>query len=218
MTRSPPAACASWCAGRRTTWRCASTRPPRRSAGSRSSSPSRSTGSRSSTKPKAARPRWPPPTSSITLDGGGALSAVSAGESDKTHEFLEAAAAVAVSAAKPAVAPADPEAPCRRFSQQDPRFQRYLDRHRDLAAQLANARAALEARRRAVDGGTGTAKLRTIASLADLAGDLETQLAADRFELDEDQFNIAVGEKVVQPRKANATPWVEVVLTEEGSP
>ena len=154
----------------------------------------------------------------ITLDGDGALSAVSAGESDKAHEFIEAAAEVAVSAAKPVARPADPDAPCRRLGQQDPRFQRYLDRHRDLAAQLANARDALEARRRAVNGATGTAKLRTIASLADLAGDLETQLAADRFELDEDQFNIAVGEKVVQPRKANAAPWVEVVLTAEGSP
>jgi hypothetical protein len=155
---------------------------------------------------------------SITLDSDGALSAVSAGESDKAHDFIEAVADVAVSAAKPVVAPADPEAPCQRLGQQDPRFQRYLDRHRDLAAQLASARDALEARRRAVTGGTGTAKLRTIASLADLAGDLETQLAGDRFELREEQFNIAVGEKVVQPRKANATPWVEVVLTEEGSP
>lgn len=155
---------------------------------------------------------------SITLDGGGALSAVSAGESDKTHEFIKAVAEVAVSAAKPTVPPADPEAPCKRLGAEDPRFQRYLDRHRDLAAQLANARDALEARRRAVNGGTGTAKLRTIASLADLVGELDTQLAGDRFELGEEQFNIAVGEKVVQPRKANATPWVEVVLTEEGLP
>jgi len=154
---------------------------------------------------------------SITLDGDGALSAVSAGESDKIHDLLEAVAEVAVSAAKPGLPPADPEAPCQRLGQEDPRFQRYLDRHRDLAAQLANARDALETRRRAVTGGTGTAKLRTIASLADLAGELEAQLAGDRFELGEEQFNIAVGEKVVQPRKANATPWVEVVLTEEGS-
>jgi hypothetical protein len=155
---------------------------------------------------------------SITLDGDGALSAISAGESDKTHAFVKAAAEVAVSAAKPAGSIVDPEAPCRRLGQQDPRFQRYLDRHRDLAAQLANARDALEVRRRAVTGGTGTAKLRTIAALADLARELDTQLAGDRFELGEDQFNIAVGEKVVQPRKANATPWVEVLLTEEGSP
>jgi len=155
---------------------------------------------------------------SITLDGDGALSAVSAGESDKTHAFLEAVAEVAVSAAKPAVPTADADVPCQRFGAEDPRFQRYLDRHRDLAAQLANARDALETRRRAVHGGTGTAKLRTIASLADLARELETQLAGDRFELGEEQFNIAVGEKIVQPSKANATPWVEVVLTEEGSP
>ena len=154
----------------------------------------------------------------ITLDGDGALSAVSAGESDQAHAFIEAVAEVAVSAAKPGVAGADAEAPCTRLGQEDPRFQRYLDRHRDLAAQLANARDALEARRRAVNGGTGTAKLRTIASLADLVDELDTQLAGDRFELGEHQFNIAIGEKVVQPRKANAKPWIEVVLTEEVPP
>jgi len=69
-----------------------------------------------------------------------------------------------------------------------------------------------------VNGGTGTAKLRTIASLADLVDELDTQLAGDRFELGEHQFNIAIGEKVVQPRKANAKPWIEVVLTEEVPP
>ncbi len=154
----------------------------------------------------------------ITLDGDGALSAVSAGESDQAHAFIEAVGEVAVSAAKQGAAAADAGAPCEQLAAEDPRFQRYLDRHRDLAAQLANAREALEARRGAVGGGTGSGELRTIASLAEFVDELDAQLAGDRFELREHQFNIAIGEKVVQPRKANAAPWVEVVLTEEVPP
>jgi hypothetical protein len=118
----------------------------------------------------------------ITLDEPGTLSALSAGEADKTLEFVQAVSGLAVSVAKGIVKPAvtGREEPFRCHvvlegdsKRPDSRFQEYLREHRRLSSEKSRGLEARDALERAISGGDPKEIGEALAALAILDQRLE---------------------------------------------
>jgi len=154
---------------------------------------------------------------SLTEDARGNLTAVSAGETDKLHEAIEAAAGIAVSFLKPVSAEAGEE-PMQVCSVPSVELARYVEDHRKLVARRAGAKSALETRLALVGPKTGSGVLRTISSLRDLVASLDEEIAAHRFPLGAREIHVYLGTTPIQPAAPSGQPWLKVTLTPESLP
>lgn len=163
----------------------------------------------------------------LTLDDGGALSALSAGEADKTKEVVTALAGIATSFAPiPKVEAKQPELPaCRGLPEEAAKsLDEYVATHRAMVRRLEVLRSTIGQKLEAVTPGTTSAQVRSIAALRELAAALGTEIAAHRFPLDASHLEVQLASRdgqvhpVQKPSGTKpGTVWFIVTLTPEES-
>jgi hypothetical protein len=164
----------------------------------------------------------------LTEDARGELSAVSAAESDQTHEIVEALAGITTSFAPLPGARAtrgELRPPCEGLPREGAEaLSQYILEHRAMAARLAAIRDAVAQKLSKVDAGTGSAKVRSIEALDDLADDLEEEWTRHVFPLTVAQFRVVLAGEGASPARQifpvvrapeALEPWFTITLTPE---